>query len=176
MLRLACTLPESTAAHKCNLSVALAWRTLNFSKREQVTFVLFSQFYSFPSLQVAIYVLPGDFYLCHLPFVGGELNDHATVYACVHLLWYIVYFVLISDSLNHVCFFFLFLIVTLDVGYQEVLAQLSISGLFGFLLLFISWCLDAYVMTNLFSTFVLVGQWGYIFVKGVFASLPSQSL
>lgn len=27
-------------------------------------------------------------------------------------------------------------------------------------------------MTNLFSTIVLVGQWGYIFVKGVFASLP----
>lgn len=36
--------------------------------------------------------------------------------------------------------------------------------------------LDAYIMTNLFSTIMLVGRSGYtVFVKGVFASLPPKA-
>lgn len=36
--------------------------------------ILFPQFCSFLALQVAIYLLPGDFNLRHFQFVGGELN------------------------------------------------------------------------------------------------------
>lgn len=40
----------------------------------------------FLSPQVAIHILPGDFYLCHSPFVGGELTYHTVCFYTILML------------------------------------------------------------------------------------------